>query len=180
MTIPQDMLPLHHWVALADIPDRGLDLHFEANEAERQAVAAWLEAPAIASLTADYRLLRRGSQVKLDGTLKARLTRLCVVTLEPFDVAIEEPVSMRFSEHASEDGAAEASVSHDAEEEDLPDPIINGRIDIGAVTAEFLSLGLDPYPRKPGTDFHYEEDAGKENPFAALARLKVEKGPKQG
>lgn len=180
MTMPQDALPLHHWVALADIPDRGLDLHFEANEAERQAVAAWLEAPAITSLTADYRLLRRGSQVKLDGTLKARLTRLCVVTLEPFDVAIEEPVSMRFSEHASEDGAAEASVSHDAEEEDLPDPIINGRIDIGAVTAEFLSLGLDPYPRKPGTDFHYEEDAGKENPFAALARLKVEKGSKQG
>lgn len=169
-------LPLHHTLAVADIPDRGLDYHFEANADERQAVAKWLDAPSLASLTADYRLLRRGSQVKLDGTLKARLTRLCVVTLEPFETEIEEPVSMRFSEHASEDGAAEASISHDAEEADLPDLIINGRIDVGAVTAEFLSLGLDPYPRKPGTDFRYEEDTGKENPFAALASLKVEKG----
>jgi hypothetical protein len=92
--------------------------------------------------------------------------------LEPFETVLEEPVSMRFSEHASADGSAEASVSHDADEEDLPDPIVNGKVDVGAVTAEFLSLGLDPYPRKPDSDFRYEEDAGKENPFAALAKLK--------
>ena len=69
-------------------------------------------------------------------------------------------------------------MSHDAEEDDLPDPIVNGRIDIGAVTAEFLALGLDPYPRKPEVDFAYQEDSGRENPFAALARIKGDKGPK--
>lgn len=170
-------LPLRRLVALADIPDRGLDLHFEATAEECAAVAQWLDAPKVSSLTADYRLVRRGSQVKLQGTLHAILTRTCVVTLEPFETQLEEPVTMRFSEHASADGAAEASVSHDAEEEDLPDPIVNGRIDIGAVTAEFLSLGLDPYPRKPDTAFRYEEDQGKENPFAALAKLKGGQGP---
>ena len=165
-------LPLRRLVAVADIPERGLDLHFEATPEECATVAHWIDAPKLSSLTADYRLLRRGSQVRLTGTLRAVLTRTCVASLEPFETVFEEPVSMRFSEHASADGAAEASVSHDAEEEDLPDPIVNGKIDVGGVTAEFLSLGLDPYPRKPDSDFRYEEDTGKENPFAALAKLK--------
>ncbi len=34
--------------------------------------------------------------------------------------------------------------------EDPPDPIIDGKIDLGALAAEFFALGLDPYPRKPG------------------------------
>ena len=168
-------LPLSRPVAIADIPERGLEIRFEASAEERAAVAAWLDAPAVESLTADYTVLRRGSQVRLDGRVAARLVRICGVTLEPFTETVEEPVAMRFSEHASPDGVAEASVSHDAAEEDLPDPIVNGRIDIGAVTAEFLALGLDPYPRKPGVDFAYAEDAARDNPFAALAALKPPK-----
>lgn len=178
MTQTPDPLPLHRLIAVAGIPERGLEVRFETNAAEREAVADWLDAPAVEALTANYKLLRRGSQVRLTGELHAKLTRLCVVTLEPFETEVREPVAMRFSEHASADGAAEASVSHDATEDDLPDPIVNGRIDIGAVTAEFLALGLDPYPRKPEADFAYTEDAGKENPFAALAGLKAGGKPK--
>ena len=37
--------------------------------------------------------------------------------------------------------------------EDAPDPIVDGKIDLGALAAEFLALGLDPYPRKPGVAF---------------------------
>jgi hypothetical protein len=61
-----------------------------------------------------------------------------------------------------------------AELPDPPDPIIGGRIDLGALAAEFLSLGLDPYPRKPGVDFEAPEgDApGEESPFAALGKLR--------
>ena len=171
-------LPLKRLVAIADIPERGLEVRFEASADELKAVAEWLETPSVASVTAHYRLLRRGSQVRLEGELQASLTRICGVTLEPFQEDVSEPVSMRFSEHASLDGSSEVSASHDAEEEDLPDPIINGRIDIGAVTAEFLALGLDPYPRKPGVGFDYVEDSGKENPFAALAALKGSTDPK--
>ena len=176
MTAHEKPLPLHRTIAVADIPERGLEVHFQATADELKAVASWIDAPSVAALTAQYKLRHRGSQVRLDGELFAKLTRICVVTLEPFETEIREPVSMRFSEHASRDGAAEASVSHDADEEDLPDPIINGRIDIGAVTAEFLALGLDPHPRKSEAAFAYTEDAGKENPLAALARLKTKAG----
>ena len=38
-------------------------------------------------------------------------------------------------------------------DEDDPDPVIDGKIDLGALAAEFFALGLDPYPRKPGVEF---------------------------
>ena len=66
---------------------------------------------------------------------------------------------------------------------DPPEPVEDGHIDLGAVAAEFLALGLDPYPRKPGIAFSgdglvAEQDEAPEekpdNPFAALARLKLD------
>jgi hypothetical protein len=62
------------------------------------------------------------------------------------------------------------------EGEDLPDPIVAGRIDLGALVAEFLALGLDPYPRKPGVEFAEPQGAAHEpvgeSPFAKLRGLK--------
>ena len=60
-----------------------------------------------------------------------------------------------------------------------PDPdhtsrsILDGRIDLGVLAAEFLALGLDPYPRKPGADFAApaEADISTDSPFAALRQL---------
>ena len=58
-------------------------------------------------------------------------------------------------------------------ERDPPEPIVNGRIDLGAVTAEFLALGLDPYPRKPGVAYEpAPERDPADSPFAALAKMK--------
>ena len=46
-------------------------------------------------------------------------------------------------------------------------------VDLGAVATEFLLLGIDPYPRKPGAVFD-APPAGDpaSHPFAALAALK--------
>jgi len=38
---------------------------------------------------------------------------------------------------------------------------------------EFIALGLDPFPRKPGVVFEYHDAQDEpEKPFAKLARLK--------
>ncbi len=62
------------------------------------------------------------------------------------------------------------------DQEDPPDPILDDTIDLGAVAVEFMVLGLDPYPRKPGVHFDDmvigEKDAPAPSAFAALARLK--------
>jgi hypothetical protein len=49
-------------------------------------------------------------------------------------------------------------------------------VDLGAIASEFLILGIDPYPRKPGVVFepNLEREAGA-SPFAALAALKKPK-----
>jgi hypothetical protein len=65
------------------------------------------------------------------------------------------------------------------ETDDPPETIRDGIIDLGAVATEFLVLGLDPYPRKPGAVFDAPpagDPAG--HPFAALAALKKDGGPK--
>jgi hypothetical protein len=48
------------------------------------------------------------------------------------------------------------------------------------LATEFLILGIDPYPRKPGAQFATPkiEDAG-EHPFAALESLKKNLGGDQ-
>jgi uncharacterized metal-binding protein YceD (DUF177 family) len=62
-------------------------------------------------------------------------------------------------------------------EEEEPDVIEGGSIDLGEIAAETLALALDPYPRIPGEEFHggpEQPDAEQrpESPFAVLSRLK--------
>ena len=65
------------------------------------------------------------------------------------------------------------------EAEDPPEALRDGVIDLGAVATEFLLLGIDPYPRKPGAVFD-APPAGDpaSHPFAALAALKKGDTPK--
>ena len=109
-----------------------------------------------------------------------------MVTLEPFDAEVDEPFEAQFAPEAEAAAAharamAEIEAAQDkaaalAAQPDPPEPIVGGRIDIGALASEFLALGLDPYPRKPDAQFDpVIEDAGdKPSPFAALAGLKKE------
>ena len=80
---------------------------------------------------------------------------------------IDEPIEILFDKTAP-DPSDPAALRDDA-----PDPIIGGLVDLGQVAVEFLALGLDPYPRKPGVVFEYREDDGaEESPFAKLVKLK--------
>ena len=50
---------------------------------------------------------------------------------------------------------------------------VDGTIDLGAIATEFLILGIDPYPRKPGIVFDAPRTGeASGHPFAALAALK--------
>ncbi len=63
------------------------------------------------------------------------------------------------------------------EDDEWPEPIVEGRIDIGEAVAQQLALALDPYPRKPGIsleDVIGNAAAGDDrpaSPFAVLAGL---------
>jgi hypothetical protein len=70
-------------------------------------------------------------------------------------------------------GADGAAAAPEGKLDDKTEPLVDGKVDLGALATEFLILGLDPYPRKPGAIFQPPADAGPdEGPFAALGALK--------
>ena len=134
-------------------------------------------------LEAAFDLVRHGADsLRVAGRVAATVIQRCVVTLEPIENEVEEAVDLLFQPEADTSiaPAAEGGGYRDVDAADPPETH-NGVVDLGAVATEFLLLGLDPYPRKPGAVFDAPaagDAAG--HPFAALAALKKgdgEKGP---
>jgi uncharacterized metal-binding protein YceD (DUF177 family) len=141
----------------------------EADEAARAALARRFGLPAIAALRGDFTLRHeRGSVIAATLRMQARVTQICVVTLESFEAEIEEVAELRFvpAEDLREPLEDELLPESLAEPDELP--YANGVIDLGAALAEQLALALDPYPRKPGAALPPEAEAGPIHPFAVL------------
>jgi hypothetical protein len=178
-----------------DVPPDGIDVTISATEAERQAIAAEDGLEGLAKLEGALHIepWRKGG-LAVTGEMRARVTQICVVSLDAFDSEIVEPIDAKFAPAGAPTTSVEAAgrakkaprrrspppeVPARAPEfdgDDPPDPISEGRIDLGALVAEFLALGLDPYPRKPGVEFDEAPlgagDQIRESPFAKLAALK--------
>jgi uncharacterized metal-binding protein YceD (DUF177 family) len=173
-----DAPPFSRRVRVDALPAEGRSQTIEASPDERATLAALNRLPAIASLAATFAMRRSGrGGVRVTGEVHAEVTQVCVVSLEPFAATVDEPVDVRFA--PAEDARPPRRDVDDGDEivevggEDPPDPIVDGKIDLGALAAEFLALGLDPYPRKPGVAFDLPEpQGGEDSPFAALAKPK--------
>ena len=162
-----------------DVPEAGLHRDLVADEATRAAVAAVAGAKALPRLQASFDLTRQGSGLKLQGEVVATVAQTCVVTLEPMTSDVRESIDLVFVP-AEAEPLPEADQTPDAIDPDAPDGpelLVNGTVDLGVVATEFLLLGIDPYPRKPGAQFAPPEGPGEDsagNPFAVLAKLKPE------
>jgi hypothetical protein len=168
---------------LAGLP--GGRIEIEASAEECRALAEAIDVPEIKSLHADVHVLIQPREVTLSGEVTSRLFQLCGVTLDPFETEVREPIDIRFAPVAEVPPAAKARrdteaavpADHDALADDPPEPLVGDYIDLGTIAAEFLVLGLDPYPRKPGVEFSGAGDeetdpASANNAFAALAKLR--------
>jgi len=171
-------LPLSHPLRVETITLRPVAVEVQAAEAELPAIARHLDVASVEALGGAYLLSRNGERLKLEGKITAALHQVCIVTLEPFSVALAVPVKLDFAPQAEPAASADADKGKiDIEvllnEDDPPEAIVDGMIDLGAITLEFLALALDPYPRKPGASFaEVAPEPAVESPFAALARLK--------
>ena len=168
-----------HWsvpVIVEDIPDSGLHVEIEAPAAARAAVAALASVRDLPELSAVFDLTRQGAGVHVAGQVKARVCQTCVVSLEPMESDVDEAVDLRFLPGVGV-GPPESGRKRSLGGEEPPEPLVDGKVDLGALATEFLILGIDPYPRKPGVEFAPPpiEDAG-EHPFSALKTLKKSLG----
>jgi uncharacterized metal-binding protein YceD (DUF177 family) len=173
MTKPLD------WVfRTSETGGRRLNESHEVSAEDRQELARMLDILSCDALKVSYTLepLKK-DRFRLSGTIDAKVTQACVVTLDPVPSTISERFSVELYPAAE---AADTEV--DPEEQEVlstPDiePYEDGRIDVGAIVYEHLSAALDPYPRKEGAEFDWVDpkiaaDPTAVSPFAALAKLK--------
>lgn len=158
-------------VRIEDVPDGGLERHLSADEATRERVAAFADLRTLRRLEADFVVSRRGRGLRVVGEVQATVGQTCVITLDLVENEVAEAVDLIFEPPIADE--LEGVLPPDAAA-DRPEPLINGAVDLGAITTEFLVLGIDPYPRKPGAVFAPPvAPTADEGPFAALARLKT-------
>ncbi|MCP4933460.1 MAG: DUF177 domain-containing protein [bacterium] len=115
--------------------------------------------------------------------LKAKLRQTCVITLERIDTLVEE----KFTQSFSSKGGHRPSLMPDSEEiEDLfaqepPLKLIKGKVELGPLVYQYLSLAIDANPRKQGAQFDGEPADGNEasekrpSPFVVLENFKHKK-----
>lgn len=150
-----------------DIPDTGLHVEIDAPAPVRASITALAGLRDLPRLSATFDLARKGAAVHVSGQVDARVGQKCVVTLEPIESDLSEPVDLVFA-------PAEASP---ADADDPPEPLVDGKLDLGAIATEFLLLGIDPYPRKAGAEFApVNVDDSSAHPFASLEALKKRLG----
>jgi hypothetical protein len=168
-------------VALQEVPETGRHLDIAADERARAAIAKLAGLRSLPRLAAVFDVTRRGRDgLRVVGSVSATVGQTCVVTLEPIENEIDEAIDLVFApappspvEPGEEPAASRAA--------DTPEPLSGGIVDLGALATEFLILGIDPYPRKPGAVFA-GSSAGDDltKPFAALAALKKKQDGGEG
>ena len=160
-------------VRLEDVPDTGLHFDLVADEHVRADLAALAGVLDLPRLEAAIDVVRHRNGLRATGRVTATVGQTCVVTLEPMENQLEEFIDVVFAPPSAED---QEDQNASFETDEPPEALADGTADIGALAAEFLLLGIDPYPRKPGAEFTPPpEESGAAAPFAALAKLKEAK-----
>jgi len=179
-------------IAPEKIGEQGRTETIEADSQECERLAERIGLNELISLTAEIILTPQKNDriIHLNGHFTADIQQTCVVTLEPIKTRIEANFERLYdttqdSQDEDDDAGETAKENHresdvDAEEDDPPEPLMGGKIDVGEAIAEQLALEINPFPRKPGIEFA-EYSTGKEEKkeggknagaFSGLAALK--------
>lgn len=174
-----DDTPFSYAVKVGHISANPVEVTISADAAERAGLAKLWSVLDVKALTATFQVLRwKRDGVRLKGRVTADIVQACVVTLDPVEAHIDEPVEVVFVPEGSK--LARMPVSNETGEmlldpdgPDAPEIFSGDTIDAGVVAAEHVALAIDPYPRKAGIDFSghiesTEKDDRKPSPFAVL------------
>ena len=152
-------------VEIGRLPDGGTDMAVAATPADCAALARRFSLLALDRLEATVRLeWVAGRLLRLEATLSAEVVQECVVTLEPVRGRIEDRFVLLYGSDA------ETGTLMLREDEEVLEPITDGRVDLGEAVAQQLSLAIDPFPRAPGAAAAAAPSEGITSPFAALAK----------
>ena len=163
-------------VRVDEVPESGRHVMLDASEETRAALAGPAGVDAVDQLTARFDLRRRGHGLHVEGRVSATVRQTCVVSLEPVVNTIDEVVEVDFAPPQADTRRSD-EIEIDPGSGEEPEPLAGNSVDLGLLATEFLILGIDPYPRKPGAVFEPPPPAEDgAHPFAALAALKKGNG----
>lgn len=145
-----------------------------ANKAQLETLREILQIPAVNYFEADIKLTFQKKKGILDvsGEVRAGLILISVISLDEFEKEYKSNFSLTYDTNATYEQIRE--MDEDIED-DIPDIVIDGKIDLGDIAIEQLALVMEDHPRKDGEEFTsvIEDDSPvRENPFAVLSKLK--------
>lgn len=175
------------------ITQKPTPLEMEATPAECAAIAKRLDLLSPLFLKASLKVTRLTDGVRLEvtGQLNAQCTQACVYTLEPVETKINAEIKAFYMDDAhvasftknakkkalqdGDDDMLEREMPDDADE---PEELVNGKLPLGELVVQHLSLALPPYPQAAGAEeklgVTLQKLGAKENAFAKLKALKKE------
>ncbi|UVK37330.1 DUF177 domain-containing protein [Mesorhizobium sp. AR10] len=167
--------PVSFMANVGRLPQKGLLVVIDADAAQRVALASEHELLSVESYRAELLVAPwKRNGVKVSGRVVADITQACIVTLDPVEAHIDEPVEALLLPDESKlgrqgfDGGGEILL--DAEGPDSPETFSGDTIDVGALAEQFFGLAIDPYPRKQGVSL---EAAGDTDPAESEFQQKL-------
>lgn len=174
-----------HMIDVEEIGSAPVKFDIAPDESQINSLLGRLGVKKIEDLQAHITVGMKNMVYHAKGSVQAKITQDCVVTLDPIVTEINEEVEGWFADAEAAVSIAKARHERDLkkgqvevpmlEESEDPEPVIDGKIDLGELATQFLSLAINPYPHAEGVEYEFGDDKSQEeasdlrkNPFAAL------------
>jgi len=179
------------FVECEEIDDKPVSIELSLPDECKTPLCNRLNLHGIEQLQATLMLSRHAvnKAIHIKGEIIASIQQKCVVTMEPVSEVVKDKFESWYTDKSQTVSFVKAKrermSAQDQEEqavldeEDDPEAIIGGRIDVGELVVQNFSLALNPYPRIEGARGNFGEQLGNapegtyDNPFAALKDWKT-------
>ena len=161
MTIPA--IPYSDPIRLHQI-GAALTRRLEPDVESRSRIARALDLKSLDRFVADIEIVPTVSGWRMSGRVQADAVQSCVLTLEPLSVAINEHFTVNLTETppdapADEDGEIDLEL-----DDNSPDVVENGQIDLGQYAVEQLSLHWTLTPARTARFLNSRQNPVKSRP----------------
>jgi len=149
-----------------------------ASSDERRAIARHLRLLSVDTLQANVTIgpwRRHG--LRVEGELTAQVGQVCTLTAEPMNSTISETFDERFYPQDRDKNRRQSEAVIDVEATDDYESYAGDTVDLGALVVEYLTLAVDPYPKRPGAVLPQETgddglaETDRSRPVSPFAKL---------
>lgn len=166
-----------HILKVEDIPLKETKHNIVANADELEYLQNLLEVVSVDSLSGYVKTIidKKTNRLDILGNVKATVVLNSVVSLKDFSQNYDIDFSNFYDLKAKPEDFDGLEFGL---EDEIPDVIVGGAIDIAELLIEQIALAIDEYPRIEGEVFNFKSEFDpeeKKNPFAVLEQLKKKK-----